>query len=29
MIGFLARQGHNLLLFGMAFITIALIVKTI
>jgi hypothetical protein len=29
MIGILARLGHNLLLFGMAFITIALILKTI
>jgi hypothetical protein len=29
MIGTFARQGHNVLLVGMAFITIALIVKTI
>jgi hypothetical protein len=29
MIEILARQGHNLLLFGMAFITIALVLKTI
>jgi hypothetical protein len=29
MIGFFARQGHNVLLVGMAFLTIALIVDTI
>jgi hypothetical protein len=29
MIRTFARQGHNVLLAGMAFITIALIVKTI
>jgi hypothetical protein len=29
MIRILARQGHNVLLVGMAFITIALILKTI
>jgi hypothetical protein len=29
MIAFFARQGHNVLLVGMAFITIALILETI
>jgi hypothetical protein len=29
MIGILARQGHNLLLVAMAFITIALILNTV
>jgi hypothetical protein len=29
MLGFFARQGHNVLLAGMAIITIALIVETI
>jgi hypothetical protein len=29
MIGILARLGHNLLLAGMAFVTIALVLKTI
>jgi hypothetical protein len=29
MIGIVARQGHNLLLAGMALVTIALILETI
>ena len=29
MIGILARQGHNVLLAGMGFITIALILKSL
>lgn len=29
MIGYFARLGHNLLLIGMAFITIALILQTV
>jgi hypothetical protein len=29
MVRFFARLGHNLLLIGMAFITVALILKTV
>jgi hypothetical protein len=29
MIGFFARLGHNMLLIGMALVTLALIVKTV